>query len=236
MAKCGHSASIQIFAFESEISENRKLVRGRKNRVSTRPFDEKGTAYLEPYKDAAANRRPGGIHPKRAFFTEYTTLEIENVSRIHDRLRPERHAECRQALRDQDAQARVVNCQSSLKGIDSEYGRLRRKPEDRFDIRSAVEVGLQLCKEGAESGLFEKLARLRDRFLRYALALAETVTGGGGQLTIDPPGVNKTHPAGTALLFARELGKIAAVRIERCEREADAAAENRIHKNVCLDA
>src|SRR5688572_4590166 len=104
------------------------------------------------------------VEPQAAFLTVNTCLEIEKVASIHHRLCMERQPEVRKALRDKDTQARVIDREPAVERVNGKNGRLRRKPENGLNVRTGLQISLELTEERLEDVILEQLGRIRDRF------------------------------------------------------------------------
>ena len=96
--------------------------------------------FLKSYLYSATQHQPLSVQPQASFVTGNTGLEIEYISCIDDRLCTERQAEGRQALRYEDAQARIINGQSPPKWIDGKNCGLRGKAKDRSNAGPGFQI------------------------------------------------------------------------------------------------
>ena len=78
-------------------------------------------------------------------------MRIENIAGVNHGLSPERQAESRQTLRDQHAQARIVDSEPALERIDRKNRRLGRQAVHGLDAGTGLQIGGNLGKERLEN-------------------------------------------------------------------------------------
>ena len=147
----------------------------------------------------------------------------------------EGQSQIRQALRNHNAQARIVYREPALERIDGKHRRLRRKPEDGLYIRSGPQVSLELTEERLKDVVLKQVRRIRKAFVRKFLSATEAVSGGGAEPSIQTSRINYSEASGTALLVTDELRELLGGR-ERQAGEADATANRGVKECICFDA
>src|SRR5690606_17114050 len=160
------------------------------------------------------------IDAKRRHLAVRRRLNIEQVPRVNYRLCVKRKSEARQILRDQYAEARVIDRKPSAERVDGEDRRLRRKSENGLYVRAATDVRFELAEKCLEIIIRKNGRRVRDIFGGKFLSLAETVTRGHAEPPAQSACVNEPKALCAALLFADEFGYFAAHRIKRHLRQA----------------
>ncbi|MCV5073626.1 hypothetical protein OFB51_26920, partial [Escherichia coli] len=70
--------------------------------------------------------------------------EIENVACVNDGFSMKWQPKVRQILRNQNTQTRIVNGDAIMKRVNSENGRIWRKPENCFDVCAGPEICIYL--------------------------------------------------------------------------------------------
>src|SRR5688572_23340270 len=160
---CRSKPNIQIFARQSENLEKlggrRKAARhGRYRccRLQTSRLVERS----EPHQDAAAKGTALAVELDQSVIARYTCAESKEVSCIDHGFGMEGQAHRGKVLRNQDAQARVIDRQPALERVDSEHCSLGRQAEDGFNGCAGPEIGLKLAEEGLEGGVLEKVGRI----------------------------------------------------------------------------
>src|SRR5687768_13350900 len=158
---CRSKPNIQIFARQSENLEKlggrRKAARHGKYRCSRL---QTSLERSEPYQDAAAKGTALAVELDQSVIARYTCAESKEVSSVDHGFGMEGQAHRGKVLRNQDAQARVIDRQTALERVDGEYCCLGRQSEDRLDACPGLEVGLELSEEGLERGVLEKVGRV----------------------------------------------------------------------------